>query len=91
MDNINVQSAPMDLPALRERQFQQNASQDPMLYQVPQHVPNVMQAASVLMVKLRNVLVALTVMLGRTNVHYAPLAFSVTVDLKSLVLLDFTV
>jgi len=50
-----------------------------------------MQAASVLMVKLRNVLVALTVMLGRTNVHYAPLAFSVTVDLKSLVLLDFTV
>jgi len=91
MDNMNVQSAPMDLPALRERQFQQNASQDPMLYQVPQHVPNVMQAASVLMVKLRNVLVALTVMLGRTNVHYAPLAFSVMVDLKSLVLLDFTV
>jgi len=91
MDNMNVQSAPMDLPALRERQFQQNASQDPMLDQVPQHVPNVMQAASVLMVKLRNVLVALTVMLGRTNVHYAPLASSVTVDLKSLVLLDFTV
>jgi len=91
MDNMNVQSAPMDLPALRERQFQQNASQDPMLDQVPQYVPNVMQAASVLMVKLRNVLLALTVMLGRTNVHYAPLAFSVTVDLKSLVLLDFTV
>lgn len=91
MDNMNVQSAPMDLSALRERQFQQNASQDPMLDQVPQHVPNVMQAASVLMVKLRNVLLALTVMLGRTNVHYAPLAFSVTMDLKSLVLLDFTV
>jgi len=70
-----------------------SALPDRTVQKARKNVKNVMREASVLEAHplLRNVLLALTVMLGRTNVHYAPLASSVTVDLKSLVLLDFTV
>jgi len=70
-----------------------SALPDRTVQKARKNVKNVMREASVLEAHplLRNVLLALTVMLGRTIVHYAPLASSVTVDLKSLVLLDFTV
>ena len=52
---------------------------------------NVMQGASALMAKYKNVQLAHTVTLGSRNVHHAPLAHSARVDLKPRVLLALTV
>ena len=93
LDRVSVHSAPPDRTASRGPRSPSFVNLDRTVQKARKNVKNVMREASVLEAhpSLRNVLLALTVMLGRTIVHYAPLAFSVTVDLKSLVLLDFTV
>ena len=93
LDRVSVHSALPDRTASRGPRSPSFVNLDRTVQKARKNVKNVMREASVLEAHplLRNVLLALTVMLGRTNVHYAPLAFSVTVDLKSLVLLDFTV
>ena len=80
MDKRYVQLALKDLPALREPQFQLNVNLDPTLELAQQRVSNVMQGASALMEKSKNVQLAHTVTLGSQSVHHVQLEISVSVD-----------
>ena len=80
MVSKNVQNALKDRSALREPQFQQSVNLDPTLELAQQRVSNVMQGASALMAKYKNVQLAHTVTLGSLSVHHVLLALSATVD-----------